>query len=177
METKICPYCRQDIPADSVKCHHCREWVNWRTPGKRILLGTVVFLVFMAGLMLSAEWVTTGFMSDFTSDAMFDEQKLWEQPDALQITDHHAGRDEEGGRCVIGTMKNVSTIPWRFITVQVDYYNSQGELVDTSLTDSRRALPPGHERSFKVVFGPDQSDVEYDHYRVLITGADDASRF
>ncbi len=177
METKKCWYCKQEIPADSVKCHHCREWANWRTPAKRVLLVAALTLVFMGGLMLSMDWVTTRFMSDFASDAMFDEQQYWEQPDVIQITDHHAGRDEESWRCVIGTMKNVSTIPWRSITIQVDYYNSDGDLVDTSESDSRKRLPPGQERSFKVMFGPDQRDVEYDHYRVFIAGANDASRF
>jgi hypothetical protein len=169
MDTKPCPHCRQDIPADSVKCHHCREWVDWRGPVKRHLLPAVGVLALFVGFML--------IMDRFMFEEMFDEQKYWQQPDAIQITSHHPGEDEEGSRCVIGTMKNVSETPWRSITIQVDYYNSKGELVDTSEDWSNETLAPGQERSFKVVFKSGQRDVEYDHYRVFIAGADDASRF
>jgi predicted nucleic acid-binding Zn ribbon protein len=172
MQNKICPYCRQGIPPDSVKCHHCREWVDWRRPAKRILLVLVTGMVLAAGFALAMD----ALMPDFMSDAMFDEQRPWQQPDAIQITSHHAGQDEEGSRCVIGTMENVSTIPWRFITLRADYYNSEGDLVDTSGSSIRGDLPPGQQRNFKVVFGPDQREAEYDHYRISITDADDASR-
>lgn len=29
--TKICPYCGEEIPADAVKCSHCKEWLDSET--------------------------------------------------------------------------------------------------------------------------------------------------
>jgi len=30
--TKICPYCREDIPADASKCKYCGEWLDTNSP-------------------------------------------------------------------------------------------------------------------------------------------------
>ena len=165
METKTCPHCKQEIPADSRKCHHCREWVNQKYPLKRALAWVVPLIVLWLGMM---------FLMPST---MLREKKYWQQPDAIRITSHQAGQNEEGGLCVIGTMKNASETPWRSITIEVDYYDSKGQLADTSEDWVGETLPPGQERSFKVVFKTKRAGVEYDHYRVFIAGADDASRF
>jgi len=169
METKACPHCKQEIPADSLKCHYCREWVNRKYVVKRALTWVIPLIILWLGLFLVLDLLM--------ERKMFREEKYWQQPQSIQITGHHAGEDDEGGRSVIGTMKNVSSTPWGSITIQVDYYNSEGDLVDTGEDWSSETLAPGQERSFKVVLKSDQRNVEYDHYQVFIAGADDASRF
>jgi len=165
MEIRTCPYCKQEIALDSRKCPHCREWVNRRYAAKRALVWVVPLMVIWLGFMV------------FGDRIMFREQKYWKHPDAIKITSHTAGQNEEDGRCVIGTMKNMSETPWDMITIQVDYYDATGRLVDTSTDYSSDTLPAGQERSFKVAFESKRRGVEYDHYRVFIAGADDASRF
>ena len=105
------------------------------------------------------------------------EHKYWQHPGGIQITSHHSSYDEEGRPCVIGTIKNVSTRPWRWVTIEAEYFDRAGKLVDTGGEDSLDTLAPGGERSFKLVFGKKQKGAEYDHYRVHIAGAEDASVF
>ncbi len=164
METKLCPYCKQSITIDSKKCPNCKEWVD-----RRIKLTRQLWIVPFFLLVFLVPWIM--------DRTMLRENKFWQQPDAVTIISHHTGQGEEGDLCVIGTMKNTSKIPWDFITVQVDYFNSNGQLVDTSQDSGSETLAPGQERSFKVVFEKKQKGVEYDHYRIFVTGADDASRF
>ena len=142
-QTKLCPHCKQEIPADSLKCHYCREWVSRGHAVKRALVWVVPMVAFWIGLVL--------FMEN-ADRTMLREERFWQKPDAIKVLNHHAGESEEGRLCVIGTMKNVSAIPWRFVTAQVDYYDSQDKLVDTSQDSMTETLPPGQERSFKVVF-------------------------
>ena len=33
-ETKICPYCKEEIKIEAVKCKHCGEFLNTKTPLK-----------------------------------------------------------------------------------------------------------------------------------------------
>jgi hypothetical protein len=169
MDMRTCPHCKQEIPADSHKCHHCREWVNRRYQLKRSLPWAVPLIALclgfpflMGGLM---QWVTLR------------ERKFWQHPDAIRIVSHHASEGEEDGISIIGTMQNVSATPWRSITIQADYYDSKDQVVDTSGDWSSDTLAPGQRRNFKVVFKKKLRGAEYDHYRVFVAGADDASRF
>ncbi len=169
MDTTTCPYCKQSIPADSRKCPHCREWVDRKFLVKR----TAKWAIPLAILWLAIAFVPMSLMER----AMLREKKFWQQPDAIEVLSHQVGQGEEGGLCVVGTMKNVSATPWDSVTVQVDYFDSTGALVDTSQDWYGETLAPGQERSFKVVFEKKRQGVEYDHYRVYVAGADDASRF
>jgi hypothetical protein len=169
METRTCPYCKQEIPADSRKCHYCREWVDRRFLVKR----TVKWAVPLAIVWMAIAFLPMSFMDQ----TVLRGRKFWQQPDAITIIRHHAGQGEKGGIYVIGTMKNVSTTPWDSVAVQVDYFDPKGQLVDTSQDWSSETIAPGQERSFKVVFEKKQKGVEYDHYRIFVAGAGDASRF
>ena len=169
METRVCPYCKQGIPADALKCHYCREWVNRRHLFRRVLAWAVPLVILWVASML--------FMPEVMDRTVLQERRYWEHLDAIKIVSHHVSDDEEGNPCVIGTIKNVSEIPWRSITIQADYFNRAGELVDSDKGSSWEALAPGQERSFKIAFRKKQREAEYDHYRVHIAGAEDASRF
>ena len=169
MQTRTCPHCKQDIPADSLKCHYCREWVNRKYPFKRALPWVIPLTILWLALIFLGPW--------WMERTEFREKKLWQHSSDIQIVSHHAGQDEESGLSVIGVMRNVSETPWKFVTIQVDYYDSKGRLVDTSQGSGSEVLPPSQERSFKVVFKKKLRGAAYDHYRVFVAGADDASRF
>lgn len=168
METTRCPHCKAEIEPDARKCRYCREWVNWRYPLRRSAALIVLVVVVWAGFALSVP----GIMER----GMFQAAKFWEQPESLQITEHHSAEQGEY-RVVIGTVKNVSAIPWKSITVQADYYDKQSRVVDSGKQALWEALAPGQERVFKVSVGKQGAGADYDHYRVYVAGADDASRF
>jgi len=169
MQARTCPFCKQDIPLDAVKCHYCREWVNRRYQFKRILIWAAPALVVWVGMMVFFPYLMERFA--------FLEREYWQYPEAIRIVSHHPSYDEEGRPCVLGTIKNVSAIPWRSVTVQADYFDRSNNLVDSDNAYSLETLAPGQERNFKIVFGKKQRGAEYHHYRVHIAGAEDASRF
>ncbi len=169
MQAKTCPYCQQDIPPDAVKCHHCREWVKRRFPLKRVFLWAPLGLALWVGLV--------ALMPLLMDRVAFRERKYWQYPDAMKIVSHHASHDEEGRPSVMGTIRNVSAIPWEHVNIQVDYFDHAGRLVDSTDDSSWETLPPGRQRNFKVAFGKKQRGLQYHHYRVYVAGADDASRF
>jgi predicted nucleic acid-binding Zn ribbon protein len=164
MDTNTCPYCKQPIPPDARKCPYCREWVD----RKARLLRVLWIIPFLAFLL---------FMPEIMERTSFREQKFSQHPDAIKILSHEAGQGEDGGLCVLGTMENVSETPWDSITVQVDYFDAKDKLVDTSQDWESDTLAPDQERAFKVTFEKKRQGVQYDHYRIFIAGADDASRF
>ena len=169
METRTCPHCKQQIPADSLKCHHCREWVNRKYPLGRALPWVVPLVILWLAFVLLGPW--------WMERTALHEKKYWQQPQAIQIISHHASQNEKGAPCIIGRMKNMSATPWRSVSIQADYYDARDQLVDTSRDWNSEVLPPGQERNFKVVFKEKLRGAEYDHYRVFIAGADDASRY
>ena len=165
MEAKTCPYCKHSIPADALKCYYCREWVNRKHVFKRAF-PWVIGLAFWLVIML--------LMPALMDKVVFRERKYSK---GIEIVSHHPSHDQEGRLYIIGTMKNASAFPWQRITTQADYFNSAGQLVDSSEDSSWETLAPGQERNFKIRFGKQQQGAEYHHYRVHITGAEDASRF
>lgn len=162
---KTCPYCKQEIPADATRCHHCREWVSKKTPFLRAV-GSVlpVFLMFIG-------------MIYYMERDMLSDQKYWEHSDAIKIVNHHAAKGAEGSICILGAIKNTSTIPWEMVKVRVNYLDAEDQLVDTSQDYNSDTLAPNQERTFKVTFEKLIPGAEYDHYRVFIAGAYDASRY
>ncbi len=164
METNTCPFCKQSISPDASKCPYCREWVDRKARLFRMLwiIPFIAFLLFMPWIM---------------EQTSFREEKFSQHPEAIKILNHEAGPGEDGGLCVLGTMKNVSETSWDFITIQVDYFDAKDRLVDTSQDLVSDTLAPGQERSFKVVFEKKRKGVEYHHYKILIAGADDASMY
>lgn len=169
MDTNTCPYCKQSIAPDARKCPYCREWVDRKFLVRRTAKWAVPLVIAWVAIFI----LPMSFMDRW----MFREEKFSDHPDAIEIVSHEAGQGEDGGLCVLGTMKNVSETPWDCITIQVDYFDSRDKLVDTSQDWESDTLAPGQGRAFKVTFEKKRQGVQYDHYRVFIAGAEDASRF
>jgi hypothetical protein len=105
----------------------------------------------------------------------FSEAKFWQHPESLRVTSHHPAT-QDGYMVVLAAVKNVSARPWKYITVQADYYDKQNQLVDSGQGLMRDTLPPGQERACKVQVGKTIAGANYDHYRAFVAGAYDASR-
>lgn len=58
-QTKICPYCRQLIPADAQKCKYCGEWIKEKPQESNGLYSFCSSIVFLLNILISIAVINT----------------------------------------------------------------------------------------------------------------------
>ncbi len=125
-EAKTCKMCSMEIPATARKCPYCHHWQRWfalQNPQ------TVVLLIVIP--LLTAYFVLMGTIvrSPFRQWEQFREHS--QQVKIIEST-MEFGEDECGPDViVVGKIENRSSVDWKDIRFQVDFFNPQGGVFDT----------------------------------------------
>jgi hypothetical protein len=96
-----------------------------------------------------------------------------------ESTFHYAGAAGCAGTLsTLGTLRNTGSNSWKHLQIEVLYFNSKGERID-SLTDTPYDLEvgAGQEVTFRVTGNPSRTESEYATQKVLIRNAKDADAF
>lgn len=76
---------------------------------------------------------------------------------------------------VVGTIRNDSDIPWQSIYVEVQYFDSDGALIDADGAQQYGlVIAPGEVSAFRVRSGAARSEHEYATHQALVRSANDA---
>ena len=86
---------------------------------------------------------------------------------------HSAGKDEGCGYVsCIGHLKNNSDVTWEELVFEIQFFNSQNELIDTFTEYTYgMVVPPNEEIAFRIKDGADKNPEEYHSHKVRITSA------
>lgn len=167
---KSCPFCMEDVRTEARKCRHCHQWLG-RWTGSPNLPIAFAFLVLL-GFWGWAEFrVGRPVLWDFA-----------EHRDELVITNARFDFTREDDGLYVSTygmIRNESAIAWKDLLIEVRYFDSDAELIDT--TSAQRytlTLHPGAEAAFRLRKRADKPQASYAGHHVLVLSAQDArSRF
>ena len=86
-----------------------------------------------------------------TSPVEKQSQIITSKDNKLQILNHGAGGDQFGCYSIKGTIKNISAESEVNIEIKVDYFDINGELIDTEV-DILYIPYPGGSRGFHIIY-------------------------
>jgi len=98
--------------------------------------------------------------------------------ESLVIVDsniHYGEKDTCSYITCIGHIKNNSSIPWEKIRFEIQYFNKDGELIDTVADKNYSVIvPPDTEVAFRVYDKAAREKEQYVKHNVIVRWADDA---
>ena len=160
----VCRYCLEPVLRMAKRCPHCAQWLSrWRSPLMQSLMVYALILVVFGPL----------YFSIFRSPANFADHE--NDLVVVESTFSYSPGSSTGWVACIGTLRNDGTIIWENPQIEVQYFNSAGDRIDT-LTDSAYDLRirPQQQVAFRVSGHAARSRDQYVTHRVTIQNADDA---
>lgn len=168
-EMKQCHACGEEIKPIAKRCPHCQTWQSkWRiepSDPKWSILWLVIVIaicgIYYFRLVLFEEKFEDRKFQDYASSIVVAESKL-----------HYDSSESGSFIAVLGKIKNESDISWENIYFEVQFYDSENNLIDTiSDNDFSLVVLPDSESTFKVRDRTNKSREEYDSYKIIIKKA------
>jgi hypothetical protein len=156
-----------EIPNGSRKCPYCHHFQNRLVlflyhPGFAALVVMLPFVVMMV--------VFASMMNRGQNFAVYASQ--------MAVTNSRIvfGEKKSGPTvAVIGTIKNLSPVPWKDAYFHVDFFDSAGKLTDSGAVENYEYYLPANETaSFKLSFAREFPETNYIRTVVRVVGAKDA---
>lgn len=95
--------------------------------------------------------------------------------ESLRITDsevHFSSGENYNSVSCIGNIKNSSALIWEELVIEVQYFNKENKLIDTTTEYIYGLVVPANDTiAFRVKGGADKSESEYHSHKVRITSA------
>lgn len=160
--SKICKTCLEEINSKAKVCPHCRAP---QTPFQQVipylpvLIILSIFLFFDSVIFTDEAEVFSSHRNELTiTDSEF---TLNDCCNALYVT-------------TIGKIINTSESSWEYFKIQVDYFNEEGDLIDSvSDTDYGLVSHPGEVSTFRVQARAATTIQNYSSHQVTIMYAED----
>ena len=97
--------------------------------------------------------------------------------DQIVVTDSqmHYSQTEKGAFiAVVGTIKNNSKFSWKGVELEVQYFDKDGKLIDTTSDREYNAtILPQVERAFRIRAQADRPEAAYASHKVFVRAAKD----
>ena len=178
--TKTCSGCFEEIDVRAVVCPHCRSpqtrrraWLR-RHPVTTGLLAVLAFYAVLIPMAMLMEHATS-FVSPRSDLEPFDRQV------SVASSRMVFGQSKDGPVVsVIGMLKNDSDLAWKRVELEVQLYNSTGELIDVGTDRWQRyvsEIAPQGEIAFKMRLVAEFPVKDYASYKLFVRGATDARSF
>lgn len=86
----------------------------------------------------------------------------------LRIIRHRAYVDRFGCYCVEGAIRNISSEPYLNAEIKIDYYDINGQKIDTEVDKTVRALGKGVTVAFHTMYsGKQRGEIQY--YKITLS--------
>jgi len=169
---KTCRMCYQQIDKRARRCPYCGTAQSlWAHP----LIGFIPAAALMAAVMIAL-----GMMIRLTVVGVFGRGEPFAgHRGELEVveSDRFFGKDSRGIETVtgVGIIRNNGSIPWRDVSVEVRFLDSQGRLLDTAMDYGfNRTVMPNDDSAFKASASLRKPQEEYASHKVFVCGAVDA---
>ena len=136
-----CRFCREAISSQATRCPHCTQYLSpWRSPFAQAAVAYALVLAIIAPL----------FWRLFVPAASFTEHES-----ELQIIESRFVYEPIGGNfgriTCLGKLRNTGAVTWRNPQIEVEYFDSASQLVDTATDTSLDiTIRGGQEITFRV---------------------------
>jgi hypothetical protein len=156
-----------EIPIKSRKCPYCHHFQNrmvlflWH-PAFAALFVMIPFVIMMIFLL--------SLMDRGQNFASYSRQMI-----VLNSQIAFGERKSGPTVAVIGSVKNMSTVPWKDVYFHVDFFDSAGKLTDSEAVERYEYYLPANETaSFELSFTREFPETNYAKAVVHVVGAKDA---
>jgi hypothetical protein len=163
---KTCKMCYKEISSRAKKCPYCLHW--------QYKMSMMIFHPLMALLPMAIVLVALGFFRQTIFSKGEDFTAYRDQIEIIE-TQLKFGENECGGSVVVmGTMVNSSDAPWEDVHLEVQFYDSEKNLMDTEQKEKYSFVVPANDSStFKVSIKREFPEEQYDSCQVRILSAKD----
>ena len=167
-EPKTCPLCCEPVRPMARKCPHCQHYLNkWVLAAYHPLIATSPILVLFAG---SIFWLASVLHrgEDFAS-----------YRSQIHVTDTQMKFGEtskEATVAVVGNIQNDSSIPWKDVRLEVQFFDSTNKPMDAK-TAYTTDIPAHDHAAFKFSQRREFPQEEYHSFVVRALIARDARSF
>jgi hypothetical protein len=169
IESKVCPLCAETIKAAAKVCPHCRhsqKILSFRNP---VFMTTVIFTIYMV-------------LAAFFLDKLFGPRENFAKyHDEIQVLSSHFSYRVSGSNVyvtVVGTITNRSSIGWKEVEVEAQFFDQSGKLIDVIAAsgDGWRGvgLIPHGDAGFKIETKAARREADYSSHKAFVRAAKDA---
>lgn len=165
-----CPWCRAPVHPQVRVCPHCAHWQGrpalWTYRG--FLSGIVPALIFATVIgsnyvMFSA--LASGLFSVFQPKPLTGE---------LHVVDSTMAQGRSEGRpviAVVGRLGNGAAHAWESVTLEVQFFDAAGRLIDVGRASPGCTVPPRGGSAFCVLIAPELPRERYAGHKVFVRSA------
>jgi len=169
--TKVCPLCAETIKAAAKVCPHCRHWQKkWslQNPQIAVTLYSLVMIVVLIGV------------GAFVDKMFGPKEQFAVYRDEIRVINSQFNQRISGSNVwntVVGTITNSSSIGWKDIGIEAQFFDRTGKLIDAitvNVSDYRGVviLPHG-ETSFKIEGRASHPAADYETNKLNVRWAKD----
>jgi hypothetical protein len=174
-DVKVCGMCRMEIAANAKKCPYCQHWQNKLS----MLMFHPSFATLLIAIPLILSFALLGMTFKRTLSQGEDFQKYSNQ---IKVSESRLqfGESKRGHTvAVVGRMRNESTVDWKEVHFQVEFRDTDGNLIDAGQEfEYAFYLPTQEEAAFKVSFRREfPTELYASHSIRVIEAKDGKTRF
>ena len=168
---KTCKMCCEELRTDAIKCPYCH---HWQKPLKAMFCNPA-FTAILTMLILYS------FLGIAFSQFLGPKEQFSNFSDQIHILNSEIrfGETKRGPSvAVIGKLKNNSSVDWEDIHFEVQFFDKDGNLIDTTTKENySMVIAAEKEQTFKVSALREFPEEQYHSHQVIINYADEVGHF
>ena len=148
-EKKKCKYCQSEIDKQAKICPNCRKKQNNTT--RNIVLGIISFIFFWAFVLTVTDTTPVSTNNSINNSGQITST----QQENFSIIEHSTSNDGYW-TYIVGTIKNNTNKDYSYVQVEINLYDAEGNLVNSTL-DNINNLEANGTWKFKAITTDDFS--------------------